>query len=116
MVGFVPPWPACMDFLKGLFVFVSALSPPWGFKSMDSHASQCGDSARFTVHFLLGCFSLLLAAASSGLCTRWDHLCHRRDEGLALYFAGGSAPIRWWLHYLRFQVIRILFNNSTNYY
>jgi len=74
------------------------------FESVDSHASNCGDNASFTVRFLLGRCFLLLAAASSGLCTPWNRLCHMRDEGLALYFAGRGALVPWWLHYFRFQV------------
>ena len=67
-LGFAPPWLACWNCLKGLFDFVLSLSLSWGFKSMDTHTSQCGDSASFTVHFLLGRCSLLIAAASSALC------------------------------------------------
>ena len=103
-LGFTPPRLVCWDCLKGLFAFVSALTPSWGFKSMDTHTSQCGDSTSFTVHFLLGRCSLLLVAASSGLWMRWNCLYHKRDEGLALYFAGSGTPVPWWLHYFRFQV------------
>ena len=107
-LGFAPPLLVCWDCLKGLFVFVLALTPSWGFKSMDTHTSQCGDSTSFTVHFLLGRCSLLLAAASSGLCTCWNRLCHKRYEVLALRFAGGGALASWWLRYFCFQVRKVL--------
>ena len=101
-LGFAPPWLACWDCLKGLFAFVSALSLSWGFKSMDTHTSQCGDNANFTIHFLLGHCSLLFAVVSSYLCTCWNCLCHKRYEVLALHFTGGGTLYSWWLHYFRF--------------
>ena len=115
-LGFAPPWLACWDCLKGLFSFVSALSLSWGFKSMDTHTSQCGGSASFTIHFFLGRCSLLLAAASSGLCTCWNHLCHKRYEVLALHFIGGGTLDSWWLRYLRFQVRKFLLTVSQTCY
>ena len=72
--------------------------------SVGSHALKGGDSACFTICFLLGCCSLFLDATSSGLGTHWTLLYHKRDEELAFHFPGGGALVPWWLHYLHFQV------------
>ena len=65
----------------------------------------CGDSFELYRPLLAWpLLHLLLAAASSGLCMRLNHLCHMRYEGLALCLAGGGTIVSRWLHYLYSRV------------
>ena len=75
--------------------------------SVGSQACKSGDSACFSACFLLGHCSLPLVATSCG-CPRLTCLYHERDEGFAVYFAGGGTPVRGWPHYFHFQVNKII--------
>ena len=106
---FVPPRTCCRDILKGYLLLLQ-----FNFHHRVSRAwfSCFALWWQFELHRPLLAWlllHLLLVAASSGLCMRLSHLCHRRNEGLALCLTGGGATVSRWLHYLRFQVWKIIF-------
>ena len=100
----IPPWPTYRDSLKSCLLLLQLCPHHRVLRVLFSCFALWW---QFQLCFLVLAWplrKLLLAAASSGMCMRLYHLCHREYEGLALCLAVGGATVSQWIHNFHFQV------------